>query len=168
MNKYCKDIESKIVDYFEESLNIEERKIFSDHIARCRDCKIKYDEFSNTKEILKSLKEDTNIIVSNSSDKMFERILEKRNKYNFSLKLVSAVALVVILLFGVFVYSSISYKESLMKAQEMDLNISYFIDLEEEIINSDEETFEQLSAIIFGDDYKDFEDILEETSLIKP
>ncbi len=167
MNKYCREIEVKIVDYSENMLDKTQREIFLAHIQDCEDCRRKFEEFTAARDILANTAQKKDL---NESDKdlLFKRLTERGRRSKIMYNLAAATVAVVLILVSTFIYSTVSYKSRLQQAGQTVISSEFIIDVEEELINSDEETFEMLSSALYGDDYKEFEEILDETSIIKP
>ncbi len=53
MKMKCKDIKFKLVDYFENTLSPEERKLVQNHLDTCSRCQKEYEEIVSTFEMLK-------------------------------------------------------------------------------------------------------------------
>ncbi len=166
MNNYCKDIEVKIVDYTDGILDAPQKEMFLIHIKECEDCRRKFEEFLEATKyvnIIKSHSKSDDI----SKDILFEKVRNRVAKRRLFMRFAFATVMTLFVVISVFTYSHY-LNNRLNEALNIEYNIEYFVDLEEEMINSDDETFEVLSAIIYGEEYKDFEAVLSETSIIKP
>ncbi|MCX7959573.1 MAG: hypothetical protein N3B13_11060, partial [Deltaproteobacteria bacterium] len=141
--------------------------LFLSHIEQCSTCKSKYNEYTEAEDILVRLNADKQIDDS-GAEKIFSKIYELNHKKRFHFRLIAASALISVLLLVSVFYSNITFSNKLKEAREKEVSVAYFVDVEEVFINADEETFEVLSAVMYGDEYRDFEEILEETSIIKP
>lgn len=166
MNNYCKDIESRIVDYFEGLSGKDERELLLNHISECADCRRKYEEFVSSGEIINAIKSQD--LSYDYKEGLYERFIKTFEKRRVFFRVGLATAVVIILIFATSLFSAISHKNRLREVRDMEVTIEYFVDIEEGLIAADDETFEKLSAILYSEDYKEFEEILEETSFIKP
>lgn len=165
MNNNCKDIEIRIVDYFEDLMNSAEKAELLEHIKGCQSCRIKFDEFEKAQSLIR---DDSNLPIIQADDLLFEEINKNLKRKKVLLRIVFVAASIVIIILSSLMYANYSYQNKLKEAQNLELSLDYFTDIEEEIINSDDETFEVVSQLLYGNDYVEFENILEETSIIKP
>ncbi|MCX7945278.1 MAG: zf-HC2 domain-containing protein [Deltaproteobacteria bacterium] len=167
MNKYCKNIEARIVDCLDGELNLKERQLFLAHINECSVCKKKYEEFLSAQEHLKPFL-NRKEIVENNARNLYSTIMENRHKGKKYTKLVIAAVSLALLIVLMSVYSIISFDKKLQRAREMEISVDYFVDIEEELINSDEHTFKIYYTVLYGHEFKDFEEILKESSIVRP
>ncbi|MGC8928714.1 MAG: zf-HC2 domain-containing protein [Myxococcota bacterium] len=165
MNNYCEDIEVKIVDYFESTMDDSERSIFLEHINLCKNCKDKFVDYEKAQSFIKN---DFNLLIEPKADILFENISRVRERRRVFFRLAFAVVAIFIIIISVLTYSHLSYQSRIKDAKVYEVNIDYFVDIEEGLLNTDEDTFEIISQAIYGDDFREFEEVLEETSIIKP
>lgn len=167
MDNFCKDIELKIVDYIENLLDDVQKEEFIRHINSCEICRKKFDGVSEVRNslIVKGYNTEHSEI---SKERLFIALTDTKKMNDIILRTAVVVVSLIVIVISVFIFSHISFRYKVEEAKQIEISSEYIVDLEEEVIATEDETFEVLSAILYGDEYKYFEEVLDETSIFKP
>jgi len=163
MKRYCEDIEVLIVDYFDNVLGDKERAEFEEHIKMCGVCKSKYEEFRAASRYL--IRAGSEEIGDKNRDTIYEMLRVRGRRYLLSVRYALALAIMFLVIFTGVVFNSYYSKHKLEKAHNTEISIEYVFDTDDIVLEADGDTFEEIVSYFLGDDYKEFEEILDETGI---
>jgi len=164
MKGYCKNIEIFIVDYFDGAMDERAKAGFEQHIGDCESCRHKYEEFKIAMKYSEGIE-----VAENSDGKdrdiIFNMLRQKNNRYMYSLRYaIGAVAILVILFTGLL-FNNYYDRHRFEAVRNLEMSVEYIYDTEDLILEADNELYEDVVSKLYGDDYRDFEEIISETSI---
>lgn len=164
MSRYCREIEPYIVDYFENSMPQRERERLLNHIETCEDCKKKFVNHKRACMLLQGFKYSRNNVADLDVSELFLRLRDRGRVLRLRLQVIAVGILIAIFLSAGMFFNNYFYHNRLQTAKDVEITIDFVTDIDEIIMYADDETYTSIVASMYGEDYIEFEEILDEVS----